>query len=180
MPLPAVKPGGASFPIFNGQGLTIGAQTYDNDHGPQDAIVTVQFDFSNTTDNRIVQVNGAVSFKYFIVDFSSIAAPRILKRMKSLSISIDFDPLLAHPVSDYSPLQFSDSTTGQLLYLGGNFDSNDATTGALASACFPLLTRIQSQVMFSKPQNKAGNFVGAGVAIFSTFGLPPFVSNTLG
>lgn len=171
---PNHNPGGGSFPVFSGNSVP-SVKPYKV--GPQDWMVVAQFDFSSPNGFTTLTDSAGNSVKAFYVDFSSLVQNVVLPRFKSLFISVDFDPTFSLN-GPYKPLQIADNSVGQLIYLGG-FDSAAQsldTKGGKTTACIPLLCQPGNVWMFSKYADFGPSFLGVGVAIFTTWEVPPFRS----
>lgn len=177
---PAVKPGGASFPVFTG--ATQWRAFPWGDKG-EELVIAVQFDFSDTNQPMYTTSANGLNFYNFQIDPRPYFGTRAPRAFKSLLISADFDP--SNSVSPpYSPIMVQESSMGQICYLGNQLNNARDTTkvaGGKACACFDLLSQPGAIFAFTKADLQivggatvSGNF-GAGTAFLTTFRMQPFV-----
>ena len=177
---PAVKPGGAGFPVFTGQTQW---RAYPWGDKGDELIIAIQFDFSSAAQPMYTTQANGLNFYNFQVDPRPFFGTRVPKAFKSLLISADFDPANSN-AAPYSPIMIQESSVGQLMYLGNQMNNaRDTTkvTGAKACACFDLLSQPGAIFAFTKGDLQiaggatvAGNF-GAGTAFLTTFRMQPFI-----
>lgn len=192
-PNPAIKPGGASFPVFTG---STNIRAYPWGDKGEDLVIAIQFDFGSTDEPMYQSSNGVLTFNNFQVNPRQFFGTRNPKPFKSLLISADFDPASSQ-LPPYAPIMIQESSMGQLLYIGNSMinakGGNGPTAGAIGcgskiSACFDLLVQPDAVFAFSQGQaavandapppietGLAGSNVAAGTAFLTTFRMQPFI-----
>lgn len=185
---PAIKPGGAGFPVF--QGSTSWRAFPWGDKG-EELVIAIQFDFGQNGQPMYQTVgNGGFTYNNFQVDPRPYFGTRPPRAFKSLLITADFNPG-SNTAPPYSPIVIQESSMGQLLYLTNKSNlaqyltqiaNTDFSMDSKASACFDLLSQPGSVFAFSQsvpitiPASANGS-LAAGTAFLTTFRMQPFTLN---
>lgn len=180
---PQVKPGGVTFPIFNGNALQIQALEVSNKR----TRIIIQFDFAALYSlygadptQSIYQTTDAAGNKYmaFIFDPFSTFPHAIPSAFRSISGSVDFAPNLNH-LGPYTPVVVSDSGTADISYLGVTHYST-TLQGAKLTFAKNIQSTPQSSFLFSKRFEGGNAYVhGAGAVIMDTDTVQPYNGQSL-
>ncbi len=177
---PAVKPGGATFPVFTGSTQW---RAFPWGNMGEELVIAIQFDFSASNPPMYQTVANGLNYNNFQVDPRPYFGTRPPRSMKSLLISADFSPQAA-VAAPYPPIMVQESSMGQLCYLGNGLNNAREAViaiGGKACACFDLLSQPGAVFAFTQgemAQSGGGTIasnVAAGTAFLTTFRMQPFV-----
>lgn len=182
---PQVKPGGVTFPIFNGNALQIQALEVSE----RRTRINIQFDFNalynqwsaNPGQNQnFYRTTDSAGNYYMAFVFEPLSLfPNTMRIVfRSLVGSIDFSPNLNN-VGPYTPVAVSDSGTADISYLGvTHFDAT--LYGAKLTFAKNIQSTPQSSFLVSKRFEQNNSVIeGAGSIIFDTEIAQPYNGQSL-